>query len=67
MGRGRGRPGWRVHADRWPFLLNEQNCLGEIKGAKFIERNELEKQGWVAPHIWQLKEEQEKEEAATAK
>ena len=38
--------------------------MKEIKGAKSIEREVLERQEWVSPHIWQLKEEQEKEKAA---
>ncbi|KAL7410636.1 hypothetical protein BDY24DRAFT_398816 [Mrakia frigida] len=39
----------------------EKTCLKSIKGAKYIDRSTLKQQGYVSPHIWKLKEEQEAE------
>jgi hypothetical protein len=38
------------------------NCLGEIQGARWLTRGQLEERGWVNEHISAMKEEQEKQE-----
>lgn len=44
-------------------LCGEEGCVGEVKGAKDMQRQELER-WFVNGYIWELKEEQEKEHSA---
>jgi len=46
-------------------LCGEQGCVGVVKGAKDMQREEL-KRWFVNGYIWELKEEQEKENKGSA-
>jgi hypothetical protein len=42
-------------------LCGEEGCVGEVRGAKDMQREQLER-WFVNGYIWELKEEQEKKE-----
>jgi hypothetical protein len=44
-------------------LCGEEDCVGEVKGAKEMSREEL-KRWFINGYIWELKDEQEKERLA---
>lgn len=46
-------------------LCGEKGCVGLVKGAKEMERKELER-WFVNGYIWDLKEEQERQDKSTA-
>jgi hypothetical protein len=44
-------------------LCGEESCVGEVKGAKEMSKEEL-KRWFINDYIWELKDEQEKENSA---